>query len=209
MKSLFPRLAESLLLIFILTACSLPVGVAPTADPGIVATIAAATLAAFTQAAEQTQLTTPSSTTTLQPTNTGTPTPVLSATIRPTISPTFTPTPTQTKGATNTPVPDPGTIAGSISGYPYGSIPALAIVAFGQEPPYRYSYLITSAGETYFSMTTPYTLPGNYQVVAYDSSGHAGGCAGLVQVISNETVNCTISNWGEGYPSKPASVPNP
>jgi hypothetical protein len=82
-------------------------------------------------------------------------------------------------------------------------------VAYGQEPPYNYSYLITGAGETYFSMSSNYLIPGHFQVVAYDSSGHAGGCTINVLVISNQTVNCDITNWGAGYPAKPSGVPSP
>jgi hypothetical protein len=82
-------------------------------------------------------------------------------------------------------------------------------VVYGQEPPNYYSYLITSAGETNFSMSSSYLIPGHFQVVAYDSSGHAGGCTVLVLVISNQTVNCDITDWGGGYPAKPSGVPNP
>jgi hypothetical protein len=85
----------------------------------------------------------------------------------------------------------------------------LAIVAYGQEPPNYYSYLITGAGETYFSMSSNYLIPGHFQVVAYDSSGHAGGCTINVLVISNQTVICDITNWGGGYPAKPSGVPSP
>ncbi len=54
-----------------------------------------------------------------------------------------------------------------------------------------------------------YITAGDYQVVAYDSSGHAGGCAGNVKVVTNQTVICDIGNWGGGYPAKPSGVPNP
>jgi hypothetical protein len=121
-------------------------------------------------------------------------------TIEPTITFTITP------DVTNTPEPGFGSISGSIVGYPYGSIPQLSIVAFEQTAPYHYWYLILAAGSSYFSMDG-YVSTGKYQVVAYDSSGHAGGCTSLVQVKNNETVSCDISNWGAGYPAKPAGVP--
>jgi hypothetical protein len=120
----------------------------------------------------------------------------------PTITPTITLTPVPTK----TPIPKPGSIAGSIS-YPYGSVPNLVIVAFGQEPPYYYSYLTTNLGDTYYSMSSQYLIPGKFQIVAYDSSGHTGGCTVIVTVISEQTVNCDITDWGGSYPSKPSGVP--
>jgi hypothetical protein len=108
-----------------------------------------------------------------------------------------------------TPIPKPGSIEGAISGYPYGSQPSLAIVAFGQAPPNYYSYMITNPGVSSFSMSSNYLIPGQFQVVAYDASGHSGGCPALVTVISEKTVTCDISNWGGGYPPKPSGVPNP
>jgi hypothetical protein len=81
-------------------------------------------------------------------------------------------------------------------------------VAYGQEPPYNYSYMITGGG-AYFSMSTIYLIPGHFQVVAYDSSGHAGGCTFNVLVISDQTVNCDITNWGGSYRAKPSGVPSP
>jgi hypothetical protein len=108
-----------------------------------------------------------------------------------------------------TPIPKPGSIAGGISGYPYGSLPSLAIVAFGQDPPYYYSYMITNPGSSSYSMSSSYLIPGQFQVVAYDASGHSGACPSLVTVISDQTVTCDITNWGGGYPPKPSSVPNP
>jgi hypothetical protein len=82
-------------------------------------------------------------------------------------------------------------------------------VAFGQEPPYNYSYLITLPGDTAYSMSSKYLLPGKFQVVAYDSSSHSGGCPVIVTVISDQTVTCNITNWGGGYPAKPSGVPSP
>ncbi|MCX6038025.1 MAG: hypothetical protein NTW99_09080 [Chloroflexi bacterium] len=189
MKPIFPGLAVSLLLVILLAACNLPQGGVTGPDSGTVATKVALTLAALTQIAPQMSITSPASPTSDQPTNTQ--------------------IPTETTGPTNTPNSAPGTIAGGISGYPYGSVPGLAIVAYGQEPPYYYSYLITGAGETNFAMSSSYLIPGHFQVVAYDSSGHAGGCTVYVLVISNQTVNCDITNWGGGYPAKPSGVPSP
>ena len=187
MKPIFYRLAVSLLPVVLLAACNLPQG---KPDTGIVATKVALTLAALTQSAPQAPLATPE----------------IPATQ---VLPTYTPIPTYTVGATETPNLTPGVIAGGISGYPYGSVPRLAIVAFQQEAPYNRGYIITIAGETYFVNNSSYLIPGHYQVVAYDSSGHTGGCSVIVQVISNQTVNCDITNWGGGYPAKPSFVPNP
>ena len=203
MKPIFPRLAVSLLLIILLAACNLPQGGVTVPDTGTVATKVASTLAALTQSVQQTPLASTPSPTLEQPTNTQVPT------LTKTMGPTNTQIPTETPGPTITPLSAPGTIAGGISGYPYGSVPGLAIVAYGQEPPYNYSYMITGAGETYFAMSSSYLIPGHYQVVAYDSSGHAGGCTVNVLVISNETVNCDITNWGGGYRAKPSGVPSP
>ena len=206
MKPIFPRLAVSLLLVILLAACNLPKGDVTGPDTGAVATKVALTLAALTQTAQQMPITSPASPTSDQPTNTQIPT--LTGTTVPTYTQIPTRLPTETPGPTNTPLSAPGTISGSISGYPYGSVPGLAIVAFGQEPPYRYWYLLTAPGSTYYSMDG-YITTGNYQVVAYDSSGHAGGCTVNVLVISNDTVNCDITNWGGGYQAKPSGVPNP
>ena len=207
MKSIYPRLAASIIIILLLAACNLPQGDVTAPDHGTVSTKVALTLEALTQPVQKTPITSPSTPIMEQLTNT--PTPTLTGTMGPTNTQTSTPSPTGTTGPTNTPIPLPGSIAGSISGYPYGSVPGLAIVAYGQEPPYNYSYLITGAGETYFEMSSSYLIPAHYQVVAYDSSGRAGGCTFNVLVISNETVNCDITNWGGGYRAKPSGVPSP
>ncbi len=186
MKPNSSRLVISVLLVLLLAACNLPQGGGSGPGTGVVATKVALTLAALTQSAPLEVLATP----TLE-------------------QPTYTQIPTETQGPTDTPIPGPGTIAGGIFGYPYGAVPRLAIVAFGQEPPNNYSYLITASGETYYSMTTIYLIPGHYQVVAYDSSGHRGGCTFNVLVITNQVVICDITNWGGGYPGKPSGVPNP
>lgn len=208
MKLIFFRFGASVLMVSILAACSLP-QVNPTAETGIVATKVAETLAAFTQAAKQTAFPSPTSLSTIHPTASMTLTVEPSKTTGFTTTATNTKKPTVTTESTKTPIPLPGTIGGSIYGYPYGPTPSLAIVAFGQEPPYNYSYMITAAGQTYFSMTTKYLLPGHYQVVAYDSSSNTGGCVVNVLVISDQTVTCDITDWGGGYPEKPSGVPNP
>jgi hypothetical protein len=115
-------------------------------------------------------------------------------------------TPTLTPNITDTPEPGFGSISGNIYGYPYGDLPQLAIVAHEQQPPYHYWYLILGVGNSFFSMDG-YVSSGKYQVVAYDSSGHAGGCTSIVEVKNNEMVTCDITNWGGGYPAKPAGVP--
>jgi hypothetical protein len=207
MKPIFPRLAASFSIAILLAACNLPQGITNTPDLGTVSTKVALTLVALTQLAQQVPITSPGSPISEQPVNTQNPT--LTETTEPTYTQTPTQLPTGTIAPTNTPLSAPGTVAGSISGYPYGALPSLAIVAYGQEPPYYYSYMITGAGQTYFEMTTSYLLPGHYQVVAYDSSGHAGGCNFNVMVVSNQTVNCDITNWGGSYRAKPSGVPNP
>ena len=193
----------SIMLISWISACNLQKGETPGRTiSDSVATKVALTLAAFTQSALYTSLASPipeqpniSVTVAVPPTST------------PTVS--MTPTITPTLASTETPIPKPGTIAGSISGYPYGSLPKLVIVAFDQEPPYNYSYWITAAGNTSYSMTSSYLIPGKYQVVAYDSDKHTGGCPVIVTVISDQIVTCDITNWGGGYPAKPSGVPNP
>ena len=199
------KLILSVLLASSLGACNLPkVGTPPGATiPDLVATKVVLTLASFTQSAPQeTPLASPTSE---QPTNT------VAIALTPTSTPTvtLTPTITLTLAPTDTPVPKPGTIEGNISGYPYGSLPKLAIVAFNQEKPGTYSYWITASGSTSYSMTSNYLLPGKYQVVAYDASNHTGGCPVAVTVVSEQTVTCDITSWGGSYPAKPSGVPGP
>jgi len=205
------ELLVSALLTSCLCACNFPGAVTPSGvNPGEVATQVVMTLAVFTQSAQPEPLSSPtleplSSTTRTQPTNT----------ITVALTPTFTPmlaymlTQTLTLKPTDTPLPKPGSIAGAITGYPFGNLPSLAIVAFGQERPYNHSYLITNPGDSSYSMSTIYLIPGQFQVVAYDSSNHSGGCAALITVISEQTVTCDITNWGAGYPPKPSDIPNP
>lgn len=206
MKPTFFRLAVSLTIASLLAACNLPQGDGNGTDAGTVATKVAMTLAALTQSA-QLPIATPGSPTLEQSANTQIPT--FTEAMVPTYTQFPTQLPTETPEATNTPNTAPGTIAGSISGYPYGSVPRLAIVAYLQEPPYNYSFWITAAGDTYFAMSSSYLIPGHYQVVAYDSSSHAGGCTFNVLVISNETANCNITDWSGSYRAKPSGVPSP
>lgn len=185
MKSRFILLIVSC---FLLAACNLP-DTAPTAsDQDQIDTVVAVTVQALT---EQVAPVTPGQ---------------LVPTFTETLTLTLTITPTPTPDKSNTPEPGFGSISGSILGYSYGSIPKLAIVAHEQNPPYHYWYLITSPGDSYFSMDG-YISSGRYQVVAYDYSGHAGGCSSLVEVKNNQMVSCDISNWGGSYPAKPAGVP--
>jgi hypothetical protein len=122
--------------------------------------------------------------------------------------PTFTPYPTLTFTPDVTAIPTPGSISGNVYSYPYGSLPRLSIVAIGQTTG-NWTYVINSAGDSYFFLTSKYLLPEKYLVVAYDSSGHAGGCPTLVTVISEQTVNCDITDWSGSYPARPDGVPPP
>ncbi len=192
------------ILISSLFACNLPEAATPGGSiRDIVATKVILTLAVFTQSAQQT--TQSFSPTSEKPTNT------IAIALSPPPTPTVTLTPamTHTLSPSETPIPKPGTIAGDISGYPYGSLPKLVIVAFNQEKPGTYSYWITAAGDASYAMTSDFLLPGKYQVVAYDSTNHTGGCSVLVTVLSEQTATCDITNWGGGYPAKPSGVPGP
>lgn len=163
-----------------LSACNLPLA-GPTTGVDAVASLVAATLQEMA-------------------------TPV--ASLIPSALPTM-PLPTSTPAATLTPTPGttttplPGSIEGSISGYPYGSIPKLTVVAFDKSSPYlRYWFWKTASGNTTYAMDG-YITPGTYQVVAYDASGHAGGCTTLVTVVSDQKVNCDITDWAGSYPANP------
>jgi len=202
----------SVLLTSSLFGCNFPSGTVQnnTSAPAV-GTSVALTLAVFTQTAQPMPIASPTleqlaSPTAEQPTATSTIT--ATRTYTPTHSgPTVTMTMTLPPSAT--PIPKPGSIAGAISGYPYGSQPSLVIVAFGQSPPYYYSYMITNPGSTSYSMSSDYLIPGQFQVVAYDDSGRSGGCPSLVTVKSEQTVTCDITDWGSSYPPKPSAVPNP
>jgi hypothetical protein len=189
------KFARSLLMVIFTTllfsACNLPQTGSQGSGSVPVGTAVAETLAALTQSAQQSPQA--SGQTPLAP-------PTLAS---------LTQTPGKLPTTTITPIPKPGSIAGNISGYPYGPVPRLAVVAYGQEPPYNYSYVITDSGSSYYSMSTSYLIPGKWLVVAYDSSGNSGGCPVLVTVISDQTVNCDITDWASSYRSKPSGVPNP
>jgi hypothetical protein len=201
-----PAIFVSFLLTSCLCACNLP----QTGTPGgtnsdAVATEVVLTLAAFTQTAQPSPL---PSIALITPTDTqaSAPSPTWTSTSA------LTPSMAQTPTASTTPIPKPGAIAGGISGYPYGSVPSLVVVAYKQNSG-TYWYLITNPGATSYSMTDSsnkgFVSPGSYQVVAYDASGNTGGCPSIVTVISEQTVNCDITNWGGGYPAKPSGIPNP
>ena len=118
----------------------------------------------------------------------------------------FTETPSLTPNVTGTPEPGFGSISGNIYGYPYGIIPQIVIVAFEQLPPYHYWYVINAPGSSIYSMDG-FISSGKYQVVAYDPAGHSGGCVNIIVVKADEMITCDISNWGGGYPVKPAGIP--
>lgn len=119
---------------------------------------------------------------------------------------TLTPTLTPTTDLTATLEPGIGSISGLINNYVFGAIPQLTIVAFEQNPPYHYWYLILGAGNTGYSMDE-YISSGKYQVVAYDQVGHKGGCISIVVVKKNQMATCDITDWTGIYPDKPAGVP--
>ena len=194
------KISRSLVLFFLsttlLTSCNLPSAGQSTPNPNDVATRVAATLSVLHRSPSKVPQV-PLGSPTAQP-------PAASAqpTRKPTAAATLAPT------DTSKPTPGtPGTIEGGISGYPYGAVPKLTIVAFGQESPSHYSYFITAPGQTSFSMTSSYLIPGKYQVVAFDASGHAGGCTSIVTVHSDQTSTCDITDWSGSYPAKPAGVP--
>jgi hypothetical protein len=205
MKSTLLRLAISIQLILLLVSCNLPENGTPSLDD-VIATRVALTLSLQPPSLQTGTSTSPALT---QPIVSTVSTQQVTGT--PTITPTKTPqkSPTGTLNPSNTPLPVPGSISGNISNYPYGSVPSLLIVASGLEPPYNYAYLITNSGSTFYSMSSDYLLPGHFQVVAYDSSDHRGGCTIDVLVISKQTVTCNITDWGGGYPAKPSGVSGP
>lgn len=176
----------------LLASCNLPGPATETgAAPGLLETSVAATLQALTPSAPPQQpLASP--TLEVQPTQTQ--------------EAASTPVPTNTPNSTNTPEPGFGSISGGIKNYPYGNIPNITIVAYEQNPPYHYWYLITAAGNTSYLMDG-YVSTGKYQVVAYDPSGHKGGCTTIVEVKKDQTVTCDITDWAGSYPDKPAGVP--
>ncbi len=93
-----------------------------------------------------------------------------------------------------------GTIEGEISGYPYGSLPEMAVIFFSQSTKYWY-WIGTTAGQIYFSIND--LPPGDYQVVAYDGSGHAGGVPNIVKVTAGQSTYVILKDWVGTYPSDP------
>jgi hypothetical protein len=91
-----------------------------------------------------------------------------------------------------------GSITGSIS-YPYGDIPVLTLVAYSKSTPYWY-WVGTGAGQSYFTIAS--LPPGNYQVVAYDGSGRAGGSA-VVTVKAGDSVTANVTDWTGSFPANP------
>jgi len=94
-----------------------------------------------------------------------------------------------------------GIVAGGISGYPYGSLPQLVVVAFSQDPPYYWYWAGTVAGQFYYTITG--LPPGDYQIVAYDDAKHAGGSPAIVTVIAGQTTTADISDWASSWPANP------
>jgi len=188
-------IVSGLVILGILSACNLPQA-GPTPGVELVASLVAATLQELETPVNSPI---PSAFPTMQPTPS-----TYAASLTPTMQPPTSisaATPIPSLGTTLTPVP--GSIEGSISGYPYGSIPALTVVAFDKSSPYlKYWYWKTASGNTSYAMDG-YVSPGSYQVVAYDASGHAGGCTTLVTVVSDQKVNCDITDWAGSYPANP------
>lgn len=191
MKKQYSSLLISLTLVIMIVSCGSPVGTVPS-TPDTVATIVAGTMGALYPLAAS-----------------GTPI----ATIPGLTNIPFTPVPSSTSTTMATTVPSAtatpgiGSISGSVYGYPYGAIPRFTIVAFNQETSY-WLYWITLAGEAYYS-TDVFIPEGKYQVVAYDASGHAGGCVSTVIVKANQTAVCDITDWSGSYPAKPGGAADP
>jgi hypothetical protein len=91
-----------------------------------------------------------------------------------------------------------GTLSGDII-YPYGAIPQLTVVAFSKTTPYWY-WVGTGSGQSYYSISS--LPPGNYQVVAYDVAGHAGG-SNVMSVKAGQTTTANITDWSGSFPSNP------
>jgi hypothetical protein len=192
-----------ILLVLILSACNLPQATQPGVSPDTVKTQVAGTLTALAQPGQPVPQDTPGQSSQATPS-------------LPLASVTLTQVASQTGQAsltpTTTPIPKAGAIEGGIYSYPYGAMPALAVVAFDQLST-KYWYAITTPGSTYYSMTDTsnkgYVSPGKYLVVAYDSSGRSGRCTTLVVVTSEQTATCDITAWSGSNPGKPGNVPNP
>jgi hypothetical protein len=186
-----------------LSACNLPQETQPGVSPDILKTQVAGTLTAIAQPGQPVPQDTPAQSSQATP-SLSHPTSTLTLAASPTGQISRTPT--------TTPIPKAGAIEGGIYSYPYGAMPALAVVAYDQQSS-KYWYAITTPGSTYYSMTDTankgYVSPGKYQVVAYDSSGRSGGCTAIVTVQSEQSVTCDITDWSGSYRGKPAAVPNP
>jgi hypothetical protein len=181
-------------LCIILVACNVPlIDANITPDTGMLQTGIAGTLQALTPSESSGSM---SGTATINRQST----PIQEATVSPT------PSVSPTADLTATLEPGIGSVSGEIINYPYGAIPQLSIVAFEQEPPYHYWYVILGSGSTFFSMDE-FISSGKYQVVAYDPSGHKGGCTVVVAVKKDQMATCDITDWTGSYPDKPAGVP--
>jgi hypothetical protein len=186
------RPAVLLLLLSMIAISCKPVATTTAQDQSLVATVVAATFQALT-------LQSPLQTSVL-PSNT-----LVMSALAPTDQKTPIPSETATPSVTTT--PGVGALSGGVYGYPYGTIPRLVFIAFREGDGHWY-YWINLAGMSYYS-TDEFLPTGRYQVVAYDSSGHAGGCVSIVEVKNNETAVCDITDWIGSYPGKPGDAPNP
>lgn len=102
------------------------------------------------------------------------------------------------------PLTGSGSISGGIYGYPYGSLPNMYVVARNQDTGYWY-WVGTPMGVAWYSFDE---LPaGHYQVVAYDISGHAGGCLTIVVISGGSSATCDVVDWSGGYPPMPGGIP--
>ncbi len=93
-----------------------------------------------------------------------------------------------------------GSISGSIYGYPGGAGAQLTVVAFNPKTKYWYYVNLLPGGRYYTIEGLP---PGTYQVVAYDSSGSAGGTSANIAVAAGEDTTADISDWSGSFPSNP------
>jgi len=91
-----------------------------------------------------------------------------------------------------------GMISGGVD-YPYGNTPKLTIVAFSKSTPFWY-WVGTIPGQNNYTISD--LPPGNYLVVAYDDSGHAGGSP-IVTVTVGQTSTANINEWGDSFPANP------
>lgn len=191
-------------------------------DVGPLQTVVAATLTAVASAASPTPSPTP------LPTSTPGPTAIIFPTeVPPTAVPTASPaaSPAQpTANSTDSGGNIPGVVSGGLS-YPSEGIPQLAIVFYNQNDG-TWWWVGTAANQTSYQMTVPV---GTYHIVAYTSSGLAGGYTAAVpcgltagctdhslldvNVTSNARVTgINVSDWyapAGAFPPKPAGVNYP